>query len=163
MKGVPDGEIYDWTPEAVAELRRLWDERISANLIAQRMGTSKNSILGKAHRLAFPSRESPIKHVSSRPVKPRVIRLPPSPTPLPIEMESSPVVLSARETCQWIDGKPQGRTTLFCGAPTVRGSSYCPKHHARCWITPVAVNKLSEIEPSLDVRKEATHGRIASQ
>jgi hypothetical protein len=36
-------------------------------------------------------------------------------------------------TCQFIAGKPAGAATRFCAAVVLRGSSYCPDHHARCW------------------------------
>ena len=35
-------------------------------------------------------------------------------------------------SCQWLDGEPKLRQ--FCDAPVKQGSSYCPDHHARCWV-----------------------------
>ncbi len=40
-----------WTDERVAELKRLRDEGCSAELIADRLGTTRNAVLGKAWRL----------------------------------------------------------------------------------------------------------------
>lgn len=45
-------------------------------------------------------------------------------------------------SCRWIEGQDylarawHGDEALYCGDPTVRGSSYCEVHHRRCW-TPV--------------------------
>lgn len=43
------------------------------------------------------------------------------------------------KTCTWIEGEPipaegQSHDDLFCGAPCKPGSSYCPEHHAICFI-----------------------------
>lgn len=51
-----------WTEETEAELRRLWAEGMSAGKIALAMGgASRNSIIGKAHRLGLETRPSPIR------------------------------------------------------------------------------------------------------
>lgn len=33
--------------------------------------------------------------------------------------------------CQWIEGQPAGRSTLFCNAPVMPGRSWCACHFAR--------------------------------
>lgn len=50
-----------WTAEADTELRRLWGEGQSAGRIAAVMAVSKNSVVGRAHRLGLPGRDSPIR------------------------------------------------------------------------------------------------------
>lgn len=50
----------DWTEEKIAELTRLWGEGHSTAEIGRRMGCTKNVIVGKAHRLGLPARQSPI-------------------------------------------------------------------------------------------------------
>jgi hypothetical protein len=50
-----------WTDEMVEGLRQMWDEGLTANEIAKRLGVSKNSIVGKVHRLCLKARPSPIK------------------------------------------------------------------------------------------------------
>ena len=47
-------------------------------------------------------------------------------------------------TCQWIDGSPSrlelrrhGSAKFMCGAAVQENSSYCPDHHARCFIKPL--------------------------
>jgi GcrA cell cycle regulator len=50
-----------WTAEMVALLRRLWAEGHSTANIGQKMGVSKNAVVGKAHRLGLEPRPSPIR------------------------------------------------------------------------------------------------------
>ncbi len=49
----------DWTGEALTKLRKLWAEGLSTQQIANRMGITKNAVVGKAHRIGL-SRPSPI-------------------------------------------------------------------------------------------------------
>lgn len=35
--------------------------------------------------------------------------------------------------CRWIEGEPT-RWAEWCGKKVKRGSSYCPEHHARCYV-----------------------------
>ena len=50
-----------WTDEMVAELKRLWAEGVTTGEIGRRLNISKNSIVGKVHRLGLSGRPSPIK------------------------------------------------------------------------------------------------------
>ena len=50
-----------WTPETIKELKRLWNKGFTTVEIGNRLGMSKNAIVGKAHRLGLESRPSPIK------------------------------------------------------------------------------------------------------
>ena len=45
----------------VEELKRLWDEGVTTGEIGRRLNISKNSIVGKVHRLGLSGRPSPIK------------------------------------------------------------------------------------------------------
>ena len=49
-----------WTPERIGELEKLWAEGLSTAEIGRRLGVSKNAVVGKAHRLRLPGRQSPI-------------------------------------------------------------------------------------------------------
>ena len=50
-----------WTDDQIAELRRLWTDGLSTAAIGRKMKRSKNSVVGKAHRLGLPERPSPIR------------------------------------------------------------------------------------------------------
>lgn len=60
-----------WTDEMVEELKRLWAEGVTTGEIGRRLNISKNSIVGKVHRLGLSGRPSPIKKKSEdAPAKP---------------------------------------------------------------------------------------------
>ncbi len=50
-----------WTDDMVDSLKKMWDEGLSTGEIGKRLGVSKNSIVGKVHRLQLTARPSPIK------------------------------------------------------------------------------------------------------
>ncbi len=50
-----------WTDEMVEDLRRMWKEGLTTGEIGKRLNVSKNSIVGKVHRLGLSGRPSPIK------------------------------------------------------------------------------------------------------
>lgn len=52
--------MFDWTPERLETLALLWADGLSMSQIAERLGTGKNSVVGKVHRLGLPPRPSPI-------------------------------------------------------------------------------------------------------
>lgn len=57
-----NGEIIMiWTDEAVEELKRMWDRGMTTGQIAKALNVTKNSIIGKVHRLCLTARPSPIK------------------------------------------------------------------------------------------------------
>lgn len=51
----------DWSPEQIATLTRLWEERHTASFIGERMGITKSAVVGKAHRLHLPGRPNPCR------------------------------------------------------------------------------------------------------
>ena len=82
----------DWTDEAIARLRALWDEGHSTAEIGRRMSVSKNAVVGKAHRLNRPARPSPIRRdaaATARAAAPRRVTGPTLP-PLPASLEEAP-------------------------------------------------------------------------
>lgn len=50
-----------WADNELTKLRKLWSEGLPTAEIARRIGRTKNSVVGKAHRLNLPRRESPIR------------------------------------------------------------------------------------------------------
>ncbi len=51
----------EWNEETIGKLRAFWAEGHSTAEIGRRMGVSKNAVVGKAHRLNLPPRPSPIR------------------------------------------------------------------------------------------------------
>lgn len=149
-----------WTPEADAQLVRLWMQpspRLSLTQIAQEMRLSKNQVVGRGHRLAAKGlvvpRESPIRAVAASADKRQrqavsrdaaliaSARRPdaaeaPRAAPPPASSSLAPVLRErASRGCQWIEGEAAGAQSRFCDAPAIGGSSYCAAHHARCHTT----------------------------
>lgn len=50
-----------WTDEMIDNLTKMWQQGLTTNEIAKALGVSKNSIVGKVHRLNLDARPSPIK------------------------------------------------------------------------------------------------------
>lgn len=137
-----------WTPEAIATLRRMWGEGISARDIADAIGDwcSRNAVIGKAHRLGLPEHInagnlSGIKErrKATQPRKPRLASVGPRKlvsaaegAPVAFVGPGLPISLLGLSHCRHIDGEPT-HDALYCGAPVESGSSYCPHHHYRCW------------------------------
>ena len=72
----------EWTDATIDAVRQAWFAGHSAVTIARFTGFTKNAIVGKAHRLGFPKRSSPILPLGSR--KPQTLPVPKStPPPLP--------------------------------------------------------------------------------
>ncbi|HKY94918.1 MAG TPA: GcrA family cell cycle regulator [Kiloniellales bacterium] len=62
-------EIVTWTDDRIEQLRKLWDQGLSASAIGRQLGVSKNAVVGKAHRLKLPARPSPIRKGARPPVR----------------------------------------------------------------------------------------------
>jgi len=71
-----------WTPDMDAALSALWLSGISTAKIGAELQKSKNSVVGRAHRIHLPDRPSPIRreHIAGGPVVAVVL---PPPRPLP--------------------------------------------------------------------------------
>lgn len=58
-----------WTDDMINDLKKMWKKGLTTNEIAKELGVSKNSIVGKVHRLNLISRPSPIKKKDEKPKK----------------------------------------------------------------------------------------------
>ena len=62
-----------WTDERVEQLKKLWNEGLSASQIAAILGgVTRNAVIGKVHRLGLSGRSKPIRTSRPRPRKPRL-------------------------------------------------------------------------------------------
>ena len=89
-----------WTEQMVEDLKKMWDEGLTTGEIGKRLGVSKNSIVGKVHRLQLVARPSPIKKkdeteeaAPAAPAKaPKTVK-----TEAPATKESKPAVKAKEE------------------------------------------------------------------
>ena len=106
-----------WTDDKIKKLKKLWTAGKSTAEIAKTLGMSKNSIIGKVHRLELSARPSPIK-VERAPVK----KAPPK------KVGVVRLIDLRLNTCRWPIGDPREDDFHFCGEQTVTGKPYCLKH-----------------------------------
>jgi GcrA cell cycle regulator len=122
----------DWTDEAIARLRALWDEGHSTAEIGRRMQVSKNAVVGKAHRLNLPARPSPIRRdaaASARAATPRRVTGPTLP-PLSAALveESAPQIVAAPVIARLPQPPAPRPAPVLRAVPSPRG-----RNVACCW------------------------------
>lgn len=81
-------DLVTWTDERIEQLRKLWDQGLSASAIGKQLGVSKNAVVGKAHRLKLPARPSPIRKGSRPPVRRMAVL--PKPLATPMARQAAP-------------------------------------------------------------------------
>lgn len=136
-----------WSDAAVETLKALWaDERLTAAVIARRLGVSRNAVLGKIHRLGLSNRGAGRKvarahRPASRRRPPRQAARPrakpPQPGPDPAAraaVEVGPGLVPHLEDipahgCHWPIGDPAAEDFRFCGRRAVT-APYCEAHRA---------------------------------
>lgn len=83
------GEAAGWTAEQDAQLRTLWESGDTTGEISRKLARSRNSVIGRAHRLNLPRRASPIIRSAGGPR--------PKPVPRIVQMKSAAALIQARE------------------------------------------------------------------
>jgi GcrA cell cycle regulator len=151
--------VGTWTPERVEQLRSCVVTGLSCSQIAAEIGVSRNSVIGKIHRLGLaparppggsaggcPPRSRPPGAASQR----RLLRLMWS-KDAPAAAAASAGVDSARprsllelehDTCRWplADAGRDGKAAvaaMFCGNNAIKGFSYCAGHARMAYRAPV--------------------------
>lgn len=151
-----------WTDQMVEELRKMWKEGLTTGEIGKRLNVSKNSIVGKVHRLGLSGRPSPIKKKEeevSAPAAEKSAKPAPEPVAVPAKKKPEPELKSARSaapkycackgnkakvglteldnhTCRWPVGDPKDDNFHFCGKKVRIGQTYCEEHSAQAYVKP---------------------------
>lgn len=152
---------FTWTDEAVATLRKLWADGLTGSVIAKELGVTRNSVIGKVHRLELENRPSPIpRRMPPKPLSVAIKRQPKltgggttaainalgktvSSRPLPTykppaeypgSLDIDILSLDGR-TCRWPFGEGGAEPFTFCGQPTENpyASPYCCHHNQQAF------------------------------
>lgn len=140
-----------WTSEKVQEIRELASEGLSARQIGDKVGRTRNSIIGKLRRMGIPllNSKGPMPRRRSTMIKPKNTvnalkrqrnRRPPTVWNRPVAAEIVPVNGGAgvtllelgRDECHSVVGSTRPATGLphYCGLPTWNETAYCVDHYA---------------------------------
>ena len=129
-----------WTEEKVEKLKSLWSKGQTASQIAEALGdTTRNAVIGKAHRLELEAR-APSKQKTSNRQESKVIRKNPQPMSRKSKFQSilldknfeaeKPTTLEnlTENTCKWPIGHPDEESFYFCGRSSEGEFPYCKLH-----------------------------------
>ncbi len=155
--GVPSkaGRRYAAIPQPNDDaIRAMWAEGLSATEMGRRLKRTKDSIIGRVHRLGLARRPSPIGVSTALPqgekarreaerkaayqaarrapvVTPRPVEPAPLPTPAapPPALVIAPVATGRVRTCCW-PVETVGRRHIMCDAASLPRQPYCAEHDA---------------------------------
>lgn len=91
-----------WTDKMVEDLKQMWKDGLTTGEIGKRLGVSKNSIVGKVHRLGLSGRPSPIKKKGETSAK---TTAPKTTQKQETKIETKPVVAHTTEQMEHIEKK----------------------------------------------------------
>lgn len=165
----------NWTDEQVDLLKRLWGEGISASQIGDRIGCSRNAVIGKVTRMRLASRKT-TRRLDGFAARPKRAAKRPRLTPMikhnpvaelfaadayvppaeeifiPAEERKSLLQLDDTD-CRWPIGDPLKPDFHFCNRQKMLSLPYCEVHSRRAF-QPVPVKKKSDIVVPLPVKRK---------
>jgi len=157
-----------WTEQKVKKLRELWTKGHTASEISSILGeTTRNAVIGKAHRLNLEER-APSKSKSSSEKRPINSSQPKLKGSVSRKSKFNSILLDKNfepenptalehltdQTCKWPSGHPDEESFYFCGRKSVDAFPYC-KLHVLYAFQPKGqkeevLNKDNELPPFID-------------
>lgn len=127
-----------WTPETLAELRRLWVQvpQISARAIARQLKLTVNQVVGKVHRLKLNPRDAPVDSRKAQEAREQKA----------VQREDAcsafvprPALPRTTATCKWpvcddVVARIREGGDPYCGKPAVATKSFCQEHMAKAYV-----------------------------
>ena len=140
-------------PEALeVEARSLWESGMSAGVVAEAVGKTRNAIIGKARRAGWDGSKhalSPTQigvqrrksHREKVAAKFNFVTAQPVVEPMqddriPVEQRRTIFELTDK-TCRWPCGDVGTEAFFYCGGVVEENSPYCPAHSHRAFTQPV--------------------------
>tara|TARA_Y100000590_G_scaffold417030_2_gene516354 strand:+ start:111 stop:608 length:498 start_codon:yes stop_codon:yes gene_type:complete len=131
-----------WTPERENKLKELWKKGHTASQIAELIGgTTRNAVIGKAHRLNLqaraiskrPKSTTQSKAVSTGEIKQEKLGRKARFRSLLLDKNFEPenpkkLEELTDETCRWPIGHPYEENFYFCGRKPMEKFPYCKLH-----------------------------------
>jgi GcrA cell cycle regulator len=129
-----------WTDVIITALIQLWSEGRSGAEIARRLNVSRNSVIGKAHRLDLPRRPSPIRYsegdrkqqAKALKITTAILGCTPTQT-LPGQTGERGAIFRI-DCCCWPIGDPGSSSFQFCEQPALPDKPYCQEHDNRAYV-----------------------------
>ena len=138
-----------WPEEKVERLKTLWDEGLECSVIGTLLGTTRNAIIGKVHRLGLAGRKprTKVRTKKSQVARSRLgylkranksnlraakrryrVALKPSDIDPPLE-ERIQFSQLTNAVCRFPIGDPKHEGFAYCGRKSSFGTPYCSDHH----------------------------------
>lgn len=133
-----------WSAEDTEIAKSMWAQGHKASYIAAHLNKTRNSVIGKLHRIKTPLRAKPSLAIKRATTDQSAIRIknakfvaimPASSQTFPREtlpQQQKYLMLQLpdleNEHCRWPFGDPKQPGFGFCGCARISGSSYCAEH-----------------------------------